>query len=345
MSTKYLLCRPEGGLNDSLCQIEICWRYAEQEKRHLIIDFQNRELFRVFFGMLFPVHPTVPVTINPSPEMLKSLDRQSVVPPELRGRVSSYLPVRLRGRGLNWSDGESGKQLTFDFSKSYSEEVLVHHREGGGNQSFRAIERFRVKSEFREMVEAKIPSLPKNYTAVHVRNTDYRSELTPLFNWLKRHTGPQKVLFCSDSNSTLQAAKNALGDEAIVTFPFHGVVTDEPLHLKNTSRHEAKSAALQLLAEIWAVSQADRFVTTFVGIPGVANPPRISGMSRLMAHMVSQRIDLRSLSESSDSGGAPKPGVVVLTGSSWQKIRFFLSTTRRTVIKRLQKFQRRLRLK
>ena len=35
---KYLLCRPRGGLNDTLNQIELCWRYSEIYNRILIID-------------------------------------------------------------------------------------------------------------------------------------------------------------------------------------------------------------------------------------------------------------------------------------------------------------------
>ncbi|MEY3069700.1 MAG: hypothetical protein RLZZ456_1399 [Pseudomonadota bacterium] len=37
-SERYLLCRPEGGFNDMLCQIELCWHYAEANGRTLIVD-------------------------------------------------------------------------------------------------------------------------------------------------------------------------------------------------------------------------------------------------------------------------------------------------------------------
>ena len=38
MSEQVVLCRPEGGFNDILCQIELCWRYADAHERVLVVD-------------------------------------------------------------------------------------------------------------------------------------------------------------------------------------------------------------------------------------------------------------------------------------------------------------------
>ena len=38
MAQRLLLCRPQGGLNDMLCQVEACCRYGERSGRSVIVD-------------------------------------------------------------------------------------------------------------------------------------------------------------------------------------------------------------------------------------------------------------------------------------------------------------------
>lgn len=52
---RLLLCRPLGGLNDILCQIESCCRYAERFGRTVVVetDFHCTKSFRDDFSRYF----------------------------------------------------------------------------------------------------------------------------------------------------------------------------------------------------------------------------------------------------------------------------------------------------
>ena len=45
---KYLLCRPEGGFNDMLCQIYKCYQYCKKHNRCLLLDTKHTS-----FGLSF----------------------------------------------------------------------------------------------------------------------------------------------------------------------------------------------------------------------------------------------------------------------------------------------------
>lgn len=55
---RYLLCRPRGGINDTLNQIELCWRYARSYNRILVVDTEYlvSSGICISFSELFETH-------------------------------------------------------------------------------------------------------------------------------------------------------------------------------------------------------------------------------------------------------------------------------------------------
>ncbi|MCP5000226.1 MAG: hypothetical protein GY933_16185 [Hyphomicrobiales bacterium] len=84
---KYLLCRPKGGLNDTLCQIERCWQYAEQHHRTLIVD-TTRSCFAGEFSNFFePTEASDKIVFAQTDELLGVLNNASCFPPEVEGNL------------------------------------------------------------------------------------------------------------------------------------------------------------------------------------------------------------------------------------------------------------------
>ena len=96
----YLLCRPRGGLNDTLCMIEMCWRYAEKFDRQLIIDTKNSALFEDFDKYFRFIDKTVAVTGSISDALLQHLNTLPCNPKALEGRVDTYRTVFIHGKGF-----------------------------------------------------------------------------------------------------------------------------------------------------------------------------------------------------------------------------------------------------
>ena len=89
---KYVLCRPRGGLNDMLCEIEKCRMYAQQHGRKLLIDtaFSGfKDHFWRYFELFMP-DPMIEGVLNYS-----ALDRMSTLPHFVQGNVSTFQATRL----------------------------------------------------------------------------------------------------------------------------------------------------------------------------------------------------------------------------------------------------------
>ena len=88
---KYLLCRPRGGLNDTLNQIELCWRYSEIYNRILIIDTEYliSTGISVKFSSLFEVlDPSKNIILDLSKTLLDNLNQLNTFPPSCKGRLT-----------------------------------------------------------------------------------------------------------------------------------------------------------------------------------------------------------------------------------------------------------------
>ena len=121
-----LLCRPRGGLNDMLSQIERCCRYAEMTDRSVIVDTKfGRESFGDDFDRYF-ISRQSRLVLSAS-ELRADLDRAEVFPTGLKGRVSSYDWYRDETSKLH-VDRQTGEPLTFDFAQDYPHDLLVHQQ-------------------------------------------------------------------------------------------------------------------------------------------------------------------------------------------------------------------------
>ena len=73
---RLLLCRPQGGLNDMLCQIEICCAYGEAYDRTTIIDtdYRHSPFFRDTFANYFDsLQPRVIIDRAQAPALASAL--------------------------------------------------------------------------------------------------------------------------------------------------------------------------------------------------------------------------------------------------------------------------------
>ena len=148
---RYLLCRPLGGMNDMMSQIEKCCQYAEQSNRILIIDTnpKNTKFFRDDFSNYFTSHhKNLFLDVSEHKEILNKLH---AFPEFLTHRIFDYdstmWPSKEYAYYYDTSDKSSPPTpLTFDFSKDYPHPLLVHHMWGGGEMAHLAFLRFRLNS-------------------------------------------------------------------------------------------------------------------------------------------------------------------------------------------------------
>lgn len=293
---RYVLCRPEGGLNDALCQIEACWTYAKSHQRTLVLDFSHNVFLQAFFELLQPCDPEIPVIYRPDFEFLRYLDGLTSFPPEIAGRLTDYEWVSGDKENPNSRiDIHSGVRIEFDLTESYDEAVLVHHKSGGGKASFRALGRLVPKPSTYKLFDPYLDLANKGFHVAHVRNSDYRTDYVRFLRRIsKRATPGTPILVLSDSNEVLSFVERRGSGLEFLTLGHHGGHTGTPLHLdsKNLAKTEVVSRAQRLLVELWLVGWARRLYISFLKSRRLIPKPRLSGLSDLFAYAVTHRDEL-----------------------------------------------------
>lgn len=290
--SRYVLCRPLGGLNDAFNQIEKCIRYCERFSRVLVIDFSDNPFVGAFLKLLDPIHSSIRIVTVDSNASLAFLDSYTTFPPQIRGRLSNYRAIVLKGKSRSQRfDESSGVRLSFDFNHNYDESVLVHHQEGGGKKSFGLLQRLSVSDEILDQALQIVPQLPERYVSIHIRNSDYRTN----YKWvLSRAIGMARgrpLLLLSDSDEVIRYAKSFFPEDRLLCFPLFGNETSQAIHRIKRGVHTTsyRDEALRLLAEIVAVSSCEKFFYSEIDLEKPKKFPVYSGFSILAAFIVKNR--------------------------------------------------------
>ena len=203
---KYVICCPEGGLNDILCQIQKCISYCEKWNRKLIIDTNSSSSFRDDFKNYFKTNKTYIKFLNRKQICDQIIVNHSDVFPRLKiGEYAICIPQH--DSNLNYNT--NGVPLTFDFNHNYSESVLIHWQCGGGGDSKCFFGAFFLSNELCKVLFQRINKIPLNYTGFHFRSTDMQSDQDQAFFLMEKIRGP--IFLASDSHSFIEKTRLKFG--------------------------------------------------------------------------------------------------------------------------------------
>ena len=278
---KYVLCKPRGGLNDTLCEIEKCWRYAEKHHRYLLIDSTESGLhddFWNYFSTSF-MHRSSVIRKNNYTELNKLTAKPSVTEGKLDSYISKYSPVV-----NNFIEIESKQKLTFNMDLGHKEDVLVHEQCWEGEfLSIYCLDGLVFKPHIQEYIKAKIAKLGE-YVSVHVRNTDYKMDYKYQFMKMKEDVAGKTLLVCSDDYQVFKYAREFFDKTKVVrlsTFKDNG---GEPLHHKHHSNQEQVN--LEMFTDLLAMAQSQKLY-----ISNVNNIQKYSGFT-LLAYTLQQNPEI-----------------------------------------------------
>lgn len=286
-SDRYVLCRPRNGLNDTLCQIERCWLYAENTGRTLLVDASRSDFFPRLSAFFVPRVATAAVRFDPDPGQLNRLDTLSCFPRHLRGGISTH---RVQLPSTDGAFGATDPQWfpTFDARRPYREQVLVHEMGGGGPKSCHFLERVVLAPAVREIVAERLAPLGRGYKAIHVRNTDIQTNFEQLFARTAPLVEGFTLLVCSDDRQVIERARRFFTSSRVVTVSDIPDSQGAPLH-RATAADEAVrfTQAVNAVVDLLALGGADTVHYTTDSVYGTnATRQRMpSGFSRLAAHL------------------------------------------------------------
>jgi len=211
---RWLLCRPRGGLNDSLCQIHRCLVYASVYGRNLIIDTTKAGFFADFSNFFETVAPFANVQTRLDPADITTLEKLSCRPPSFQHNLTSY-ELRYVPDFCNYVHADSGERPGIGWGdRDYPEDLLLHDQTGGGNGCL-ALPYFRFTGSVREEIKARLAMLPAKYTSLIIRHSDVKLDYRGFLKAVKPQVEGRHVLVSTDSHEALTYARSFLDSSTV----------------------------------------------------------------------------------------------------------------------------------
>jgi len=279
---KYVLCKPRGGLNDTLCEIEKCWRYAEKTNRYLLIDTNNSGLYDDFFNY-FQSDSTKVIKKNNYKELNKLDAYPKICQGELDTYQAEYSPIL-----KNFVEKSTGARLSFNMDLTYKEDVLVHESCWEGEfLSIYCLDGLVLRPEVAQHIKQKMEDAKLDvfdYVAVHIRNTDYKMDYKKFFDQLLPDVSNKTVLVCSDDYEVFSYARKTLNKSRVVRLSTFKDNHGAPLH--HTRHKDQYAMNLEVLTDLIGMAKSKKFY-----MANVDNTKRFSGFT-MLAYTLKENPDI-----------------------------------------------------
>ncbi len=288
---RFLLCRPEGGLNDILSEIGKCMAYCETFDRTLIVDtnYSDNEHFNCEFSKFFTTDNPAFI-LNPA-TFIDHFNRLSTRPDFIQGRVNGYRRDEL------WKKFPDLKErgITFDFSKDHTEQILVHHQNGRQKKrnAMVALSNLNLVDGLVSKLEERLNILQADFTAFHVRHTDYQTN----FEARVKQAAPQisgPVFLATDNKDVVTFFRSVFGRERFHNFSDLPDAAGQPIHFRNDVSN-AQNRNADAILDLFTLALARKYFFFPRITSGFSIVPIYSGFSSLAARLRASPETLRQV--------------------------------------------------
>jgi len=335
MDNKYILCIPNScGFNDVMCQIYVAYMFSKKTNRKLIIDTRLSGLADDLSNYMELNDPNTNIELNLNEKSIEYLNTLSCFPKELTGKIDTIYPVfKSVGKNIEFlykftyikginlhryisfkylfnrlivgikrsTRGKYFKKLyknsNIELLENKNESLLVFHRSGGGEASIEALKLFKFKENISKVLFDKLNKLGNDYDAVHIRNTDYRSNYIDFLKKNQNKLIQRTVLVCSDNFNVVESAKEILKDSNIISFnKFYNLDINSnisyPIHRQwFLSENQIFENNINTLCDLIGISKSNNYYYTSINNSTVL----VSGFSKLGENLKNNKELVNSL--------------------------------------------------
>ncbi len=331
MKEKYVLCIPKGcGFNDVLCQIHDAYQFSVKTNRTLLIDTRISSLAESFSNYFDLIIDNERIKLDVNDETIKNLNSLTCYPKEFEGKIDwiydrfhatyskklynwkYFRPIQTLIRLITYvyknknlhsysskinfiqhylSIRKLNFYIKFEELESNSEDVIVHHMTGGGEQSIETLSMLKFKPDIIKKIKLKTLFLGENFDAIHIRNTDYPSDYLKFFQQIKAKLIGRRIFLCSDNVEVVYAAKEIFQLSEILHLEKQIPKTrNAPIHFQwGLSAEKIQNNNIILLADL--VGMANSINLYFPPLSENIHQTKFSGFS-LLANNLKFRQDI-----------------------------------------------------
>jgi len=144
------------------------------------------------------------------------------------------------------------------------EDVVVHHRSGGGLESFYAIQLLTLTESVRSAIRQGLSKCGDDYDAIHIRNTDIRTDYRSFLSEAAPNLSGRRVLVCSDDRAVIRSAKELLTGSQVFTVTETEDTGGQPLHKQGISRDtdERRRLNINMLVDLLCLASSRKLLIT-----------------------------------------------------------------------------------
>jgi hypothetical protein len=254
---KYLLCRPLGGLNDSLNRIYHCLEYCKKYNRTLLVDMKYNNGYSVNLSDYLEF--TDPDIICDS-DIIKKIIKQNnftIFPNEISDLYNYKLDYNTN-YSFNWLFAFEDKFISTEINLNidYEEDIIVYNNCGGGNQSIEILKILKLSQKLVDEFYFRYNQIPKPYTSIHIRNTDYKLDYDSFFESNKSNIINNNIFLATDSKIVLDYFKN----KNINYYNFTELPdNNQPIHSRFTQNNKSR-VFIDTICDLLILALADKFI-------------------------------------------------------------------------------------
>lgn len=267
---KYLICIPQDGLNDMLNRIWHCYQYALRFKRILVVDTRKSPGFKDDISNYLKFKSSIFYKGNLD-TLYDALYGKSIYPSELSS-------VNLRNL-----EETPESYLKFNPTKAYFETVVVCYPRGGGMDAIFLLRESSLADQVLQKYNERRILLPLSYTSLHIRNTDYTSDVSP---FLSRIKVPSEAIFvASDNASTIELCKATFGQRVYSFSSIPQGNEGQNIHIDLRTESNNKDLNIDSIVDLLLLASASELYVSL----------EKSGYSQLALLLHKNKDDLRNL--------------------------------------------------
>ena len=265
---KYVLCRPKCGLNDALVRIMRCYSYCEATGRTLLIDTTyNSDFFHSSFDLYFTFTEAAQAKVNiiTNYEAIVKLLREgnfTIYPNIPKEKLFDYTISYHREIEYGfYIDGHNVQAFAIlDPSRKYDEDLLLYNTGGGGDLSQGLLRLLMLNDWIVREFAKRYHKMPKPYTSIHIRNTDYKTDYVAFYNNNKGLIENNDIFLATDSKSVL----DYFSSQPVRLFNYIQSLTvdNTPIHCNYKSDEKHRQVIVDTLCDLLMLALGNEFILT-----------------------------------------------------------------------------------
>lgn len=255
LEPKYIICIPQGGIVDMCCVVLSCIKHAQKYDRVLIIDSVNtwfNDDLNEYINILNPN-----VLTHAADTITHKINTLTTYPPNINvEKLDTVISSKKDGKPFYTINGAS---LITPLDQDYDAGIVIYSSQRITGNLPELLEMCTIRPMVLDVYKSRRAQLPQKYVSVHIRNTDYGSDVAQFIEENNKVLEHKTIFLASDNTNSINEMKRQYGSN-IITFAYIPDNNGKPIHdgYKRT-KEESRKYNTDTFVDILLLAAADEY--------------------------------------------------------------------------------------